>query len=123
MEFEELRSDIGERRKRLPQSSGENLSGMLFDCAYAVDSSRLFEKIKAVRTGDPYRLVEVRCQTQASSEEVIREIEEIWQNQLRYQKEPETHCLTVSDGKVTFNGVTEATKQYYVTVQIVVTLL
>ncbi len=122
MNSKDLRRYLSELGKRLPAASGKNLSEMLFDCAYAVEASRLFTQIKASRTGDPNRLVEVRCQTRASSDGVISEVEKLWDEELRYQHKPEFHCVTVKERKVIFNGVTETARLHFVTVQIVVTL-
>ena len=122
MEPDDLRHYLSEVKKCLPHSSGKDLSGMLFDCAYAIEASSLFTKIKAARTGDIDRLLEVHCQTAMSSEEAIQEIEEIWNKELRYQNEPEAHRVTIDEQKIIFNGVTQVTGLYYVTLQIVVTL-
>ena len=123
MKSDELHRYLSEAANRLPAASGKNLSAMLFDCAYVVEASKLFTKIEATITENPHCLVEVRCKSRSSSEEVASEVEKLWNEGLRYQRELEAHCVTTEEREVVLSGVTEIAGLHYVTLQTVVTLL
>ncbi|MFI7534216.1 hypothetical protein [Streptosporangium sp. NPDC049376] len=121
-------SEFGAVKQRVMResfpSAGHDLDGMMVDFDIYLRQSPLMKKVRVRGTDDPGGLVVATCRSASgrSAEEIAAELERIWHEDLKYCHF-DAHTLTLGDGEVRLNGVTQISPDgFYVTAAIVVTM-
>ncbi len=88
--------------------SSSNLEGLIIDLRYFLEQAGILKVLKVKKTGELYRLIEVRCKLiskPASIAEVAAEVERVWIEDIAY-RDFEAHSLYYSSDDLILDFIT-----------------